>query len=96
MKTKIEQLIKMNEEKVAKLDAEFWNTSDLNLCSVIFTERMQLILANKELLKILNEVTVSEGKFCECEIPKYNYPEMIWCDNCGKEIYKKAKFRREN
>jgi len=23
---------------------------------------------------------------CGCSEPKYNYPEMIWCDNCGKEI----------
>ena len=25
---------------------------------------------------------------CGCSEPKYNYPEMIWCDNCGKEIPK--------
>ena len=26
---------------------------------------------------------------CLCKIPKYNYPEMLWCDDCGKEISKK-------
>jgi len=26
---------------------------------------------------------------CVCSTPKYNYPEMIWCDNCGKEIPRK-------
>ena len=20
---------------------------------------------------------------CECKNPKHNYPEMVWCDNCG-------------
>jgi hypothetical protein len=25
-------------------------------------------------------------KRCKCEGPIYNYPEMVWCDNCGKEI----------
>jgi len=24
--------------------------------------------------------------FCSCEQPKPNYPEMVWCDNCGLEI----------
>ena len=24
--------------------------------------------------------------YCSCEKPKYNYPEMVWCDNCGLEI----------
>jgi hypothetical protein len=23
---------------------------------------------------------------CLCESPNHNYPEMVWCDNCGKEI----------
>lgn len=23
---------------------------------------------------------------CNCKTSKPNYPEMIWCDNCGKEI----------
>ena len=23
---------------------------------------------------------------CDCEEPKPNYPEMVWCDKCGKEI----------
>ena len=26
------------------------------------------------------------NSFCECKEPKYNYPEMLWCDTCGKEI----------
>ena len=32
-----------------------------------------------------NKPHVSKS-FCSCEKPKYNYPEMIWCDNCGLEI----------
>ena len=24
--------------------------------------------------------------FCRCEKPAYNYPEMVWCNNCGLEI----------
>ncbi len=24
--------------------------------------------------------------YCSCEKPKYNYPEMVWCDICGLEI----------
>ena len=24
--------------------------------------------------------------FCGCNPPKYNYPEMLWCDDCGKKI----------
>ena len=23
---------------------------------------------------------------CKCDNPKYNYPEMVWCDGCGKQI----------
>ena len=23
---------------------------------------------------------------CMCEKPKHNYPEMVWCDNCGLKI----------
>ena len=33
----------------------------------------------------LNIPDVSNS-FCECKTPKYNYPEMLWCDTCGKEI----------
>jgi hypothetical protein len=25
-------------------------------------------------------------KLCSCITPNHNYPEMVWCDNCGKEI----------
>ena len=24
--------------------------------------------------------------FCGCTKPKPNYPEMVWCDDCTKEI----------
>ena len=24
--------------------------------------------------------------FCGCKKPKPNYPEMVWCDDCTKEI----------
>ena len=27
------------------------------------------------------------NSFCQCVKPAYNYPEMLWCDKCGKEIY---------
>ncbi len=27
--------------------------------------------------------------FCGCKKPKPNYPEMVWCDNCTKEIESK-------
>lgn len=23
---------------------------------------------------------------CECEKPKHNYPEMVWCNECGNII----------
>jgi len=31
-------------------------------------------------------IPVVSDSFCECKAPKYNYPEMLWCDTCGKEI----------
>lgn len=42
-----------------------------------------------EKLKAVNNncdlANVSQS-FCSCEKPKHNYPEMVWCDNCGLEI----------
>jgi len=29
---------------------------------------------------------IVSSMYCCCEVPKYNYPEMVWCDTCGKEI----------
>ena len=34
---------------------------------------------------VLSLLSVSKS-FCQCEKPIYNYPEMVWCDNCTKEI----------
>jgi len=31
-------------------------------------------------------IPVVSNSFCECKAPKYNYPEMLWCDTCGKKI----------
>jgi hypothetical protein len=33
-----------------------------------------------------NEIAVELNKYCYCLKPAYNYPEMVWCDKCGKEI----------
>jgi len=41
----------------------------------------------------MNEL--AEKKYCKCTEPKYNYPEMIWCVKCGKEIPKKMDRVRE-
>jgi len=48
-----------------------------------------------ELIKVYNEkhpeTTIEQrnnnirnwiGNNCKCEKPKYNYPEMVWCDEC--------------
>lgn len=35
--------------------------------------------------KLLGAIGKSK-RYCSCEKPKYNYPEMVWCDNCGLEI----------
>ena len=35
--------------------------------------------------EILNK-SFKKEPICKCENPKYNYPEMIWCDKCGKKI----------
>jgi len=46
---------------------------------------------SQETINALDEISKRaykmEGKsFCKCEKPKYNYPEMLWCDNCVLEI----------
>lgn len=43
------------------------------------------LLARIDKLEQLN-LYVASKSFCSCVEPKYNYPEMIWCDNCTKEI----------
>ncbi len=46
--------------------------------------------ASRVIMQLKNNVDVDSGEkeFCGCEKPKHNYPEMVWCDNCGKEIGK--------
>lgn len=39
-----------------------------------------------ELDKYCDELEYISIKRCKCESPNHNYPEMVWCDNCGKEI----------
>ena len=39
----------------------------------------------KEKKEMLDFLKAKENK-CGCKTPKHNYPEMVWCDNCGKEI----------
>lgn len=46
------------------------------------TEALDIVLSEVKKLPIHN---VSKS-FCECEKPQPNYPEMVWCDNCTKEI----------
>ena len=31
---------------------------------------------------------IKELKQCQCVKSKPNYPEMVWCNNCNKEIKK--------
>ncbi len=54
----------------------------------------------KELDKMLESIfgknkdlglSTKKKTFCECQNPIYNYPEMVWCDNCTKEIVDKPK-----
>ena len=33
-------------------------------------------------IKKLDEIE----KYCQCIKPKPNYPEMVWCDECRKEL----------
>ena len=37
---------------------------------------------------VIHDVVKPKGTFCKCKEPKYNYPEMVWCDICGLEIPK--------
>ena len=39
-----------------------------------------------ENLPIQQRVSKVKRSFCVCKKPKHNYPEMVWCDNCGFEI----------
>jgi hypothetical protein len=41
---------------------------------------------NHRLVFRLDVVDGNKHSQCKCEIPRHNYPEMLWCDNCGKEI----------
>ena len=43
------------------------------------------LISRIERLEQLDLANVSKS-FCECDKPQPNYPEMVWCDNCTKEI----------
>ena len=43
------------------------------------------LLSRVKRLKQFDLHVVSKS-FCGCKKPKPNYPEMVWCDNCTKEI----------
>lgn len=49
----------------------------------------EIVEAIKEAQTEVKNISVNPPvikSFCGCKEPKYNYPEMVWCDNCGKEI----------
>ena len=46
---------------------------------------MSLMRDMDNLLNSLQPQTV-ESEECKCKEPKPNYPEMVWCDECKKEI----------
>lgn len=47
-------------------------------------------LDDNEVMTIVEADTSCEcEKVCSCEVPKHNYPEMVWCDNCGLIIKEK-------
>ena len=37
-------------------------------------------------LKKFHDKAVARKARCECKEPKHNYPEMVWCDYCGKYL----------
>lgn len=43
-------------------------------------------LDNDKLMQKIESDSNCKKQFCSCEIPKGNYPEMVWCDNCGKYL----------
>lgn len=44
---------------------------------------MSFFELEKKVLALFDE---DDKSFCSCSVYKPNYPEMVWCNNCGKEI----------
>ena len=83
---KIEEYFIKKEKKIFD---EFGWTGDFRLCAKDIID--MLIDFECDGKKAENENSncnkpLVSKSFCSCEKPKYNYPEMIWCDNCGLEI----------
>ena len=51
------------------------------------------MLENYALIRVKNCSIPDVGKrfSCNCAEPAYNYPEMLWCDRCGKPISEKVR-----
>lgn len=51
-------------------------------------ERVKTVIGLSDLKQalILFDVDNKKRMICECEKSKPNYPEMVWCDNCGKYL----------
>lgn len=70
---------------------ELDNTDDVIEKSLVIEMVNDLKMLVNEAQTEVNKISINPPvikSFCGCEKPKYNYPEMIWCDNCGKEIPK--------
>lgn len=44
------------------------------------------VLEMLESYKIKFSLSGVSKSFCGCDKPQPNYPEMVWCNNCTKEI----------
>lgn len=93
--TAINQMIKELEEVIARKTKSKEKADEYKIClrraKELKEDECNLIVADKtETLenkkpKALDIHVVSKS-FCECKKPQPNYPEMVWCDNCTKEI----------
>ena len=46
---------------------------------------MRKTITEKEKNEMIDFLKDKE-KICGCKQPKPNYPEMVWCDECRKEL----------
>lgn len=59
------------------------------------TEAIIKMLENYALIRVKNCSIPDVGKrfSCTCAEPAPNYPEMLWCDCCGKPIEEKVRIK---
>lgn len=72
-----------------------------NLRTTILKEYELGLMTDNELSSLLMDfamkyhaeqcnITDVSQAFCKCDKIQPNYPEMVWCDNCGLEIKQNA------